>query len=267
MAIPESHKIYLERKGYTPSCPDGFDAEELALLTKYGHWMEALVAGAISPCTPEQEHFLQAARGQTAAETPFERVWAKLLRSPNQRSAPGLPAEWAAWSPDAGEENGQGEPEEPAVSAVVGPDYNAVAAEEMLQDLSAARRRVANLRDRIEAERAEILAAVRAELDAVEARYARQLEEANEEVAVLEKEVRARVVRLGRTVRAGDVQAVFYRGRVTWDSRGLEQYANHHPEVRQFRKVGAPGVSLRYRGGQQDDSAEEAQQATGSPPS
>jgi uncharacterized protein YifE (UPF0438 family) len=242
MAVPEAHAVYLQRRGYTPSCSDGFDARELALLAKYGHWMEALVSGLITPSTPEQEHFLRAARGQVAAETPFERVWAKLLRSPNQRSAAGLLLDEAVPSPAVEADNEPGEPD----GAVADP----VAAVEMLQDLSAARRRLAAIRGRIEAERAEILAAVRAELEAVEARYAQQLEEANEEVAVLEKEVRARVVQLGRSVRAGDVQAVFYRGRVTWDSRGLEQYAQYHPEVRQFRKVGAPGVSLRYQGGE-----------------
>jgi hypothetical protein len=63
----------------------------------------------------------------------------------------------------------------------------------------------------------------------------------------LEAEVRAEVLRLGQSVRREGVWAVFSRGRVTWDSKGLTQYAQAHPEVEKFRKVGKPIVAIRYK--------------------
>jgi hypothetical protein len=97
-----------------------------------------------------------------------------------------------------------------------------------------------------EARRAEILAAVQAELDALEAEFQPLLESAARRQEALEAEVRSDVLELGGSVRGAHVHAVFARGRVSWDTRRLDRYAEEHPEVLAFRREGAPIVSLRW---------------------
>ena len=43
--------------------------------------------------------------------------------------------------------------------------------------------------------------------------------------------------KIGESVRHEGIQAVFLRGRTTWDSTGLSRYAESHPEVLTFRKA------------------------------
>ncbi len=78
---------------------------------------------------------------------------------------------------------------------------------------------------RKEAERAAVLATVQAQLEAIDRKYAQPLAEADQAVAELEAEVKAEVLKAGQSLRAGTVQAVYYRGSVTWDSKGLAEFA------------------------------------------
>ena len=227
MAIPQEHQTYLQQKGYRPRCPDALSAEEADILFRYGYWLEALALGVIAPTTPEQTHFVQVVRGEAGADTPFERIWMK-LQDHLGVSAPRTPGE--RWD-QAGQT---------AASKADHPQTK-------FEQLAEAKKALQDLRGCIEAEREEILKGVREELAALDAKYADQLREAGRAVAELESEVKAVVLQLRRSLRVGDVQAIFYRGRVTWDSRGLARYAEGNPEVEQFRKVGAPSVVVRYR--------------------
>jgi len=98
-----------------------------------------------------------------------------------------------------------------------------------------------------EQRRAEILKAVQAELDAVEAEYAPLFETADERVAALEAEIKEAVAEAGQSVKHGGIQAVYTRGRTTWDTRGLTRYAEPHPEINDYRREGKPSVSIRIR--------------------
>lgn len=95
-------------------------------------------------------------------------------------------------------------------------------------------------------QRAAILKAVQAELDALEAEYTPLFETAAERTAALEAEIRAEVLLTGASVRGSRVQAVYARGRTSWDTAGLDAYAVDHPDVRDFKRQGAPSVSLRH---------------------
>jgi hypothetical protein len=99
----------------------------------------------------------------------------------------------------------------------------------------------------MEAEKAEVLQTVQESIQAIEAKYAPRLEKACQALAEREKEVKAEVAKTSKSARAGGVHAIFYRGAVTWDSKGLAKYADMNPEVLQFRKVGAPRVAIRYK--------------------
>ena len=105
------------------------------------------------------------------------------------------------------------------------------AAEKRLDAFAAVSKAVARLR--------EVTALVQ-QLDADVAEHTARRDRA-------EAEVRAEVLRQGKSAGEGPVRAIYYRGRVTWDSKGLAQYAEAHPEVEQFRKVGAPSVAIRYQ--------------------
>jgi hypothetical protein len=46
-------------------------------------------------------------------------------------------------------------------------------------------------------------------------------------------------------VKSGRAQAVYYKGRVSWDNESLDRYAASHPEVMQYRKEGEPSIQIR----------------------
>jgi hypothetical protein len=96
-----------------------------------------------------------------------------------------------------------------------------------------------------EAKKAEILKKVQAELDALTAEYDPLLEAAQDNATALEQEIRNDVLLAGETVSTDIYQAVYQKGRVTWDTEGIGKYAAAHPEVLKYRKEGAPSVSIR----------------------
>ena len=64
-------------------------------------------------------------------------------------------------------------------------------------------------------------------------------------IAALETEIRSTVLEQGETVKGGALQAVYVKGRVTWDTKSLDGYCKAHPELEEYRKQGNPSVSLR----------------------
>ncbi len=99
-----------------------------------------------------------------------------------------------------------------------------------------------------EAKRAELFKQIQAELDALEAEYQPLLEAAQDNITALENEVRTEVLLHGQSVEGGVYRAVYTKGRISWDNKGIEHYANTHPEVLKFRKQGDPSVTLRVVG-------------------
>lgn len=85
---------------------------------------------------------------------------------------------------------------------------------------------------------------IKARLEEIEAEFATRMEAVEANIAVLEEEIRAEVVRHGTTVKGTFLRAVWNKGRVSWDTKGIERYARDHPEVLRFRKQGQPYVSI-----------------------
>jgi hypothetical protein len=96
-----------------------------------------------------------------------------------------------------------------------------------------------------ETKRKEILKQVQSELDMLDAEYKPVLDAAQENIAALENEIKTDVLLYGESVSGGMYRACYTRGRVAWDNEGMNQYAETHPEVLQFRKQGQPIISLR----------------------
>jgi hypothetical protein len=88
---------------------------------------------------------------------------------------------------------------------------------------------------------------VRAQLDALDDEFSGRMRAAQEEVSHLEAEVKGVVLQAAQSVKHEGIHAVYMRGRVSWNSRELSRYAESHPELQEFRRVGAPSVSLRYK--------------------
>ena len=87
---------------------------------------------------------------------------------------------------------------------------------------------------------------IKAKLAAIDAEFDPLTDAVNETIGVLESEVKTAVLSHGASVK-GAYTAVFYKGRVSWDTKALNGYAAAHPEIEQFRKVGNPTVSIRRK--------------------
>ena len=186
--------------------PGNFTHEERNLLARYGSWLDALASGAIQPATAGQEHFVKVARGQCEPQTDFERVWVKLLAHRN------------------------------SIGGIV----------RAFQTLAQARANAARVEAEYSSARAAILAQVREQLDALDEAFAGHVNEAADQSNQAEQAVRELVLRLGRGIRLAGIRAAYYPGRVSWDTKRLDAYAQLHSEVMTFRKVGKPWVNLRF---------------------
>jgi hypothetical protein len=104
-----------------------------------------------------------------------------------------------------------------------------------------------------ETKRRAIMQKVQTELDALDEEYTPLIEGAENNAALLEAEIKNDVLLRGESVRNENFQAIYTRGRISWDSEGIGKYALVHPEILKFRKEGQPTVSLRLSGkGQRD---------------
>jgi uncharacterized protein YifE (UPF0438 family) len=190
--------------------PGEYTAAEREVLTRFGRWLEALATGSILPTSPGQAQFVQCARGQREPETEFEHAWRTVLRNR-------------------------------------GIGFDVAAA---LRTLTQARAEKAALEAEYSAARTAVLALVREQLDAVDVEFAMRLAEAADAAATAEAAFRDIVLRTGKNVNAAGVRAIYNAPRISWDTEKLEVYAEAHPEVLAFRKLGKPFVTVRFSDGQ-----------------
>ena len=86
---------------------------------------------------------------------------------------------------------------------------------------------------------------IKAQLADIEAEFAPEAKEIEENIAHITEVIKPEVIAAGGTVKGAYLQAVYSRGRVSWDTKALDGYAAGHPEILQFRKEGEPIVSIR----------------------
>ena len=89
---------------------------------------------------------------------------------------------------------------------------------------------------------------IKAQVEAIEAEFAGKAEAAQGNIAELTEAVKRCVIAQGESVKGAHLQAVYAKGRESWDGKALSGYAAAHPEVLAFRKVGEPSVSIRKVG-------------------
>jgi len=208
MPTPADHAELLKRTDYpVPPAAPLTDAER-QIVARFGYWMEALTIGAIAPATPDQEHFVLAVRGMEDPTSAFELAWVKAR-------------ETASHSP-------------PASLAATAKRLEETRAAFLTAQREYAFRQM------------DITAKVRPELDALDAELLPHVKALREELARLEALLKEGVRAAGRSYQHRGFRVVYARGRVTFDNKGLQQYAITHPEVNRFRKVGEPLAYLRY---------------------
>lgn len=114
-----------------------------------------------------------------------------------------------------------------------------------LDELANMRATIDSAREDYEKKRSEIMRSVQAGIDALDAELKPMIESSEARMVALETEIKEAVVSQGASVNGKSLTAAFSRGRVTWDSAGMDSYAKDHPDVLKFRKEGQPFVTLR----------------------
>lgn len=102
--------------------------------------------------------------------------------------------------------------------------------------------------DREKAKDAAIPQEVKAALEEIALEFSPKQEALSEKIAALLEEVKTAVIAEGETVKGGALQAVYAKGRVTWDGKKLDGMMSLIPQLEDARKVGEPSVSIRKVG-------------------
>ena len=64
-------------------------------------------------------------------------------------------------------------------------------------------------------------------------------------ITQLTADVKQTVLFKGETAKGDHLQAVWMKGRTSWDTKALKGYAVSHPEITVLQKTGKPSVSIR----------------------
>jgi hypothetical protein len=86
---------------------------------------------------------------------------------------------------------------------------------------------------------------VQEELKAIDAEQKTTLDSMTQGIEQLKAQIKEEVIKKGETVKGEHLMAVYSKGKVTWNNKGLEDYAIAHPEVLDFRKIGEPSVAIK----------------------
>ena len=82
-------------------------------------------------------------------------------------------------------------------------------------------------------------------LDDINAEMETSLGTLKDGINSLTADIKDKVIKNGTTVKGTLLMAVWNKGRISWDTKGLDGYAVAHPEMSAFRSVGEPSVTIR----------------------
>lgn len=121
--------------------------------------------------------------------------------------------------------------------------------QEILEQLTNAYARRDGLKiDHDRARDAAIPEEVEAALADIDVEFSPKFDTIDALILQLEAQAKKSVLSEGKTVKGGALQAVFMKGRVSWDSGKLDGLMIGFPELAQARKQGAPTVTIRKVG-------------------
>jgi len=85
---------------------------------------------------------------------------------------------------------------------------------------------------------------IKQQIKDIEAEFAPDIERFDEVITALTDEVKEATIAHGSSVKGEYMKSTFVKGRVTWDSKGLEGYAVANPDVLMFKKTGNPSARI-----------------------
>jgi hypothetical protein len=94
----------------------------------------------------------------------------------------------------------------------------------------------------------EVYAQVEQRKAEISAEFAGKTEAANANIARLTAAVKAEVIKAGQTVKGKFLQAVYVKGRTTWNNDMLEGMIAVIPQLEKARKIGEPSITIRRIG-------------------
>ncbi len=86
---------------------------------------------------------------------------------------------------------------------------------------------------------------IKARIEEVEAEFAGRAEAVDENIQILETEIKNDLLVRGETAKGSFLIGVWCQGRVSWDTRGLDRYAASHPEILRYRRQSEPYITIR----------------------
>ena len=98
-----------------------------------------------------------------------------------------------------------------------------------------------------EAKRAEIMATVQAELDALSAEYDPLFDSGRERLQALEAQAKELCIMRGQSAKVDGLAVTYVKGRTSWDTKALDGYAAAHPEIERFKSEGKPSARLGWK--------------------
>jgi hypothetical protein len=81
-------------------------------------------------------------------------------------------------------------------------------------------------------------------LDEIEVEFTDRLQALDDNITALEEEIKQDVLAYGASIKGTFLRAVWNKGRVTWDNKGMDEFAITHPEILYFRKQGEPFIRI-----------------------
>ena len=86
---------------------------------------------------------------------------------------------------------------------------------------------------------------IKARLDEIDAEFDPQNDSIEVAIDALTTNIKAEVITTGASVKGAHLQAVYTKGRVSWDTKIIEGLAVVFPDLEKARKIGDPSVSIR----------------------
>lgn len=86
---------------------------------------------------------------------------------------------------------------------------------------------------------------IKSKIEAIELGFVNSVRSIQENIETSKKRIKEEVLRYSSTVEGIGLQVVWNKGRVSWDLKSLEEYAESHPEILKFRKEGNAFVRFR----------------------
>jgi len=86
---------------------------------------------------------------------------------------------------------------------------------------------------------------LKAQIAEIESEFAPKFDTIDATISECEAGVKSGILELGNSIKGERLHAVWSKGRVSWNTKGLDGFAKAHPEIESFRTQGEPSVSIR----------------------